>query len=69
MTQLLNVENVAIQLAISPWTVRSLLRTGRLRPLRVGRRVLVEESELQRFVEEARKSQASIRESSGETQQ
>jgi len=69
MTQLLNVESVANQLAISIWTVRNLLRSGRLRPLRVGRRVLVEDSELQRFVDEARNTQQANHESIGEQKQ
>jgi excisionase family DNA binding protein len=57
MNQLLDVVAAARLLAISPYTVRMYLRTGKLRPIRIGRRVLLEESELQRFVDEARTSQ------------
>jgi len=53
MDQLFNVEDSARILAISPWTVRALLRKGKLCPVRIGRRVCVSENELRRFVEEA----------------
>jgi excisionase family DNA binding protein len=53
MEQLFNVEDSARILAISPWTIRALLRRGKLRPIRIGRRVCVSENELRRFVEEA----------------
>jgi len=55
MEPLLNVETVAKLLALSPWTVRSKIREGKLRPLRVGRRVVLEQAELERFLDEARK--------------
>jgi len=45
-----NVEEVAKALAISPWTVRSYIRQGRLQPVRVGRRVLFEPAECERFL-------------------
>jgi excisionase family DNA binding protein len=45
-----DVEQVARALAISPWTVRSCLRQGKLHPVRVGRRVLFEPAECERFL-------------------
>ena len=54
MKQLFDINAAAQVLSISPWTVRSYIRTGSIRPLRIGRRVLLEESELERFVSEAR---------------
>jgi excisionase family DNA binding protein len=42
-------------LRISPWTIRSYIRDGKLKPVRLGRRVLIEESELERFVAQGRK--------------
>jgi excisionase family DNA binding protein len=54
MTQLLNVADAARLLALSPWTIRAYVRDGKLLPLRIGRRVLFEETELQRFVAQAR---------------
>jgi excisionase family DNA binding protein len=54
MNALLSVERAASLLGISPFTVRLYLRHQRLTPVRIGRRVLLEESELQRFIDEAR---------------
>jgi excisionase family DNA binding protein len=54
MTKLLSVEQAAELLGISPWTVRSYIRQGKLRAVRIGRRVLLEEAELARFVERSR---------------
>jgi excisionase family DNA binding protein len=54
MDQLFDVEDSARILAISAWTVRALLRKGKLSPVRIGRRVCLEESELQRFIDESR---------------
>jgi excisionase family DNA binding protein len=54
MHQLFSVEDAARLLAISPWTVRSFLRKGKLFPVRIGRRVLFEESELERFIDQSR---------------
>ena len=52
MTQLLSVEDAARLLAISPWTVRAYLRKGKLVPIRIGKRLLLAENELQRFIDE-----------------
>jgi excisionase family DNA binding protein len=50
MKQLFDVNSAARLLSISPWTVRSYIHQGKLRPVRLGRRVLLEEAELERFV-------------------
>ena len=50
MTKLLNIEAAAELLSISKWTVRAMIRSGKLRPVRLGRRVLLAESELERLV-------------------
>ena len=50
MRTLKSVEEAAELLGISPWTVRSYIRDGKLQPVRLGRRVLIEETELERFV-------------------
>jgi excisionase family DNA binding protein len=52
---LLNVREAGHMLSISPWTVRRYISTGKLRPTRIGRRVLVEPAELQRLVEAGRR--------------
>jgi excisionase family DNA binding protein len=54
MQQLKGVEEAARLLGISKWTVRGYIREGKLKAVRLGRRVLVEEGELERFVTNAR---------------
>ena len=54
MEALLNIEQAAQKLGLSPWTLRLYLRQGKLRPVRIGRSVLLEEAELSRFIEECR---------------
>jgi excisionase family DNA binding protein len=55
-TILWNVEQAAAALAISPWTVRAYIRQGRMRPIRIGRRVLFEPQECQRFMKACKKA-------------
>ena len=50
MKALKSIEEAAGLLGISPWTVRSYIKTNKLRPVRIGRRVLLGEDELERFV-------------------
>ena len=50
MNQLYDVQAAARLLSISPWTVRSYIKQGKVRPVRIGRRVLFEEGELERLV-------------------
>ncbi len=57
LQQLRSIEEAARLLGISPWTVRAYIKTGKLKPVRLGRRVLVEEAELERFVAENKKAQ------------
>ncbi len=56
MEPLLTVEKAAELLGISPWTVRAYLRDAKLMAVHIGRRVLIEPSELRRFVEDAKKA-------------
>lgn len=53
MTKLLSIEAAAALLSISKWTVRSYVRTGKLKPVRIGRRVLLAETELERLITES----------------
>jgi excisionase family DNA binding protein len=53
MEPLVNVEDAARLLSISPYTVRFYVRTGKLCPIRIGRRIVFSQNELQRFIEEA----------------
>jgi len=50
MQPLRSVKQAAGLLGLSPWTVRSYIRDGKLKPVRLGRRVLLAEGELERFV-------------------
>lgn len=54
MQRLLDVNETAKLLGISPWTVRSYIAHKKLCPLRIGRRVLIEEEEIERFIEQCR---------------
>lgn len=51
--QLLSLPDVARLLAVSPHTVRSFVRKGRLRPTRICRRLLFAPDEVARFISEA----------------
>jgi excisionase family DNA binding protein len=50
MKALKSVEETAELLGLSVWTVRAYIRDGKLRPVRLGRRVLLAENELERLV-------------------
>jgi len=52
--QLLTLLAVANALCVSPHTVRSWVRQGRLRPVRICRRLLFDPAEVSRFLSEAR---------------
>ena len=52
MNPLQSVEQAAEFLGISQFTVRAYLRDGKLKPTRIGRRVLLRQEELERFVME-----------------
>jgi excisionase family DNA binding protein len=52
--QLHSVTDAAKLLGISHWTLRAYVKNGKLTPVRIGRRVLLEEGELERFVETAK---------------
>ena len=52
MPKLLSIKAAAELLSISPWTVRSHIRAGKLRAVRLWGRVLVAETELERVIAE-----------------
>jgi excisionase family DNA binding protein len=58
MEPLLTIERAAELLGISPWTVRAYIRDRKLMSVHIGRRVLIEQSELRKFVEQARRVSA-----------
>jgi excisionase family DNA binding protein len=54
-----NIREAAARLAISPWTVRRLADRGDLRVVRLGRRLLVSESEILRLIRNGTKRRKS----------
>ena len=50
----LGLREAAASVGLSHWTLRAWLRHGKLRSVRLGRRVLIEPSELRRLVEQGR---------------
>ena len=68
MKRLLDVRSAAQLLSLSHWCVRDYIRQGKLRPVRIGRRVLLEEGELERFIAANRKSGDQVAEQSHTTE-
>ena len=54
MNGLCDVKEAARFLSISPWTLRALIRQGKLHPVRIGRLVRLEEQEIQSFIDSAK---------------
>jgi excisionase family DNA binding protein len=52
---LIGIKEASRALGISHWTLGEYIRTGKLGHVRIGRRVLVEPAELERFVAEGRR--------------
>jgi excisionase family DNA binding protein len=52
--QLVTLIEVAEKLRVSPHTVRAWIRKGRLRPIRLCRRLLFHPDEIARFLAEAK---------------
>ena len=65
MEPLLDCEEAAELLGISPWTVRKWLSTNKVRAVRLGRRVLIEPAEIERLIEEGREESVYRRQSGG----
>jgi len=47
-----SIDPAAYRLGVSPWSLRVWIRQGAIRATRLGRRVLIPESEIQRVVAE-----------------
>jgi excisionase family DNA binding protein len=52
-----SIQEAASALSISPWTVRARIRSGAISPTHIGTRVIIETSELLRFLSAGRASQ------------
>jgi len=48
---LVSVVEVAKRLSVSPYTVRRLIEAGEIRAVRVGKRILIATSEVDRIIE------------------
>lgn len=51
---LVGVRDAAAALGLSHWTVRQYIRDGKIRAVRIGRRVLVEPREVERLISAGR---------------
>jgi len=52
MNDLFSIGDAAEKLAISAWTIRAHLKRGAIKPVRVGRRVLIPQKEIDRLANE-----------------
>ena len=50
----IGVKEAAARLGVSHWALRRWIKAGLLRAVRLGRRVLIETAELERFLERSR---------------
>lgn len=53
-----DLQETADRIRCSPWTVRRLIDQGHIRAIRIGRRLLVSESEIARVMREGASNQA-----------
>jgi len=53
----IGLREAAESVGLSVWTLRSWIRCGKLRSVRLGRRVMVEPGELERLVSEGRETE------------
>jgi excisionase family DNA binding protein len=51
---LIGIQEAAAAIGLSAWTVRKYIRSGKIKAVRIGRRVLVEPSELENLIAAAR---------------
>jgi excisionase family DNA binding protein len=57
MDSLFSVEESAKRLGgVSPWTIRCWLSSGRLKRTKIGRRTMISEADLLKFIQEGNKS-------------
>ena len=54
MHSLLSVRGLAEALSLSPWTIRKYIAQGRIPCVRIGRRVLIEATEVERLIQQGR---------------
>ena len=54
MESLKSIEQTAQILGLSAWTIRRYVQLGKILPVRIGRRVLIEKSEIERVIADGR---------------
>jgi Helix-turn-helix domain len=54
LERLLNIDEAARIIGRAHWTLRRNIRCGNLRCVRIGRRIMIEPSEIRRVIEEGR---------------
>jgi hypothetical protein len=54
MEPLLKIEDAARLVGRTHWTLRHDVKAGKLRCVRIGRRIMIEQSEIRRLIEEGR---------------
>ena len=52
------IDETAEFFGISPWSIRAMVRDGKLASVKVGRRRLIENAEIQRFINECKKEKS-----------
>jgi Helix-turn-helix domain len=55
MEPLLKIEDAARLVGRTHWTLRNDVKVGKLRCVRIGRRIMIEPSEIRRLIEEGRR--------------
>ena len=58
MNALKNINEAGEFLGLSSWTIRRWIQQGKILPVRLGSRVLIEESELERVIREGKQAGA-----------
>lgn len=58
---LLKIEDAAKIVGRTHWTLRADVKAGKVRCVRIGRRIMIEPSEIRRLIEEGRRAQSQER--------
>lgn len=51
----LDIKEAAQAVSLSPWTIRKWISTGKIRAIHLGRRVMIEPTELKRLIDMGRR--------------
>ena len=56
--RLLSLRDAAVYLSVSHWTLREMIWRGDLPSVRVGRRILIDREDLDRFIERCKQTES-----------